>query len=179
MRFLALSRVFLKTSVHAACPDLCYVSMSMLHVPEHATPCLRCMPMPMLHVRVYAACPCPYCMDLSMQPSYTCSIDIDIHYGRGHAVWTRNAAQTWTRSMHWDMQHGHKHAAWAWTWTWKCGLDASCTCLCCMSMSMLHLLVHVHVNVYAAFPCLCCMSMSMLHVHVMLLRLEHATLTWT
>ncbi len=50
--------------------------------------------------------------------TWTCSMDLDLQYGRGHAAWT------WTRSVDLDMKHGLGHAAWTWT--------------CSMDMDMLH-----------------------------------------
>jgi hypothetical protein len=60
----SLSMFMLHVSVHvayhalAACPYPCCMSVSMLHVRDHAAcPCPCCMSVSMLHVRVHAASP--------------------------------------------------------------------------------------------------------------------------
>ncbi len=94
-----------------------------------------------------------------------CRTDMDTQHVPGHAAWT------WTRSMCWDMRHGHRFAA------------MFCTCPCWMSKFMSPLHVHVHAAcscvhttcpcpfcmctyVHAACPCPCLMSMFMSYVHV-------------
>jgi hypothetical protein len=100
---LSIVRVY--DHVHASCPCPCFLSMSMsiLHVRDHACPYLcmyMFMSMPLAHVHaaclcpcsccmsllslltVYAACPCPHCC--SFPWTRTWNTDMDKRQGIGH-----------------------------------------------------------------------------------------------
>ncbi len=89
-------------------------------------------PVSMLHVHIYAACPCPWCMSQYMLR--VIAMSMDIKHGHGHEAWT------WAS---WDKQHGHANAA----MTWKRSLDsamqhrhedAALTMTCSMYWNMQH-----------------------------------------
>jgi hypothetical protein len=125
---VALSMVHVQ--IHAACPDPCRMSMSMLQGQAACTvrTCPCCMLMSMLYGHelgqeacTYISCcmPCPFFMSMSKLHVHVhaecpclCSILKSMQHGHGHAAgtWT---CRTWTCSK--DMQQGHGHAAWTWT----------------------------------------------------------------
>ncbi len=177
----------LHVHVHAACPCPCCMIISMLHVPAlTAYPCPCCMSQyvlsvqSMLHAHVHAACPCPCCQ--------ACTLDIDTQHVLGQAAWT------WTRSIHWDMQHGHGQACTGTRSMDKYRLHPyACLCPCpgCMFMSMLPCCISksmllsypycmsqckymLHIHVHAEFLSTCYMSMSMLHASVYVAFHVHA-----
>jgi hypothetical protein len=110
-----------------------------------------------MHVHVYAACLCPFCMSVSM-------LDVHVH-----------AARPWPccMSMSMFMLHVHFHAVCTCLWYMSI-VHAACRCPrpCPFCTSILCYPVH-HVYVNAACPRPCCMSMSILYVHV------HATCSWS
>jgi hypothetical protein len=119
--------------VHALRPCQCCVSLCMLdlhvlyksklHVNVHAAcPCPWCMPISMLHVHVHGAFPFPCCMSMSM-------LHVHVH-----------AACPCPCCMSMSMMHVH--------------VQAVSPCPCCMSMSLFKPFVRVGVCL-CVFVCVC------------------------
>ncbi len=116
------------------------------------------MGMDMQHGQVYAACPSPCFMYVSML-LYMSKSMLHVHVHPECPC-----------CMFMSMLHVHVHAA--------------CSCPCCMFMSMLHAHIHaacpstffvsipmLYAPVYAAWQCPCCMDMKIQH--------RHGLLAWT
>jgi hypothetical protein len=152
--------------VHVACPCPCGTSMPILYVRVHAA----CTSVYMLYVPVYvhSICPRPCCICPShmsiVHVACPCSWNMSIFmlHVRVHAM---------SMSQVMSMLRVHVH------------VRAPCT------LSMLHWHVMLHVHVQARCPCPLCMSLSIVHVHVndacqclscmSISMLEHRHETWT
>jgi hypothetical protein len=117
----------------------------------------------MLHAHVYAACPCPCCVSLSMRYVRVhaaclcqCCMFKSMSHGLGHAA------------MDLNRQHWHGHAAWKSTSSMDLDMQqhalghAARTCTCSMNMDKYMQNVNL-VYVHVACLCPCCTFMSMLH----------------
>ncbi len=150
----------LHVTVDAACP----LSTLYVHFPA-AFPCPSCISMVVLHVHVFAACPChdgrscPCCVSMFMLSVAACPYGMSMMLVHDfcpscmsilhvHSVCYSNAAYPCPWSMHAPCPRLH----------------AACTF--CMYMLLFYVTCPLSMlHVRAACPCCCPLCMPMLHVH--------------
>jgi hypothetical protein len=126
------------------------------------------------HVHFLAACPFPCCM-LCSSCIWTCSVEMVLQHGHGHAARKGACSMDMDSSINMDMrhEHGHEHAAWTSTRSMvmdmQHGLElrhAARPSPCYMSKPILPVHVHAAFSCPCCIPVPCCMFMNILDVHV-------------
>jgi hypothetical protein len=123
----------------AACPCRCYMSMLMSHVCFDAACPSCCMPMSVLYAYICAACPCLWCISMSMLHVHV-SVHVNVR-----------AASPCPYCMFMLMQGCMSVSSWSMSISSPFRMPMlqvphdACPCQCCQSMSML--------QVHSACPC--------------------------